>query len=493
MPAIYCDYAASTPVDPNVHQLMKTSPKVGNAASEHWYGAQAKQAIIEAKESIANLLKVAPETIVLTSGATESINMVLKGIFLQALCVQANLPHIVTSVIEHKATLEACQQLALMGCKITYLPVNKHGLIDLTALKAALLEQPTIVSLMHVNNEIGSIQPLVEVANLLRDKPCLFHVDGAQSIGKLSLDIQGLGIDYLSFSSHKLYGPQGIGALYVNPQARDYLQPLVSGGGQQQGLRSGTLPTSLAIGFGEACKQAIIQREKDWEHLVDSRAYLLKKLSMLPDIKLLGNESTTYPGILSLWIKGVHGAMLAGILNTQVACSTGSACASDFHEPSHVLKALKMEPQDLLSVIRLSIGRFSTVKEIIKVSNYLCMHIIGLRFCSPVWQIKEKASPQDFSVTVNHTIFRVLNVQCRMSKLHKITQIVISIFSAYGGWQLKTILEKELLYKSATILPQLTVEWLMEKANLTEKDYEIALLFEEAFHQLHQEWELVNE
>lgn len=497
MTVIYCDYAASTPLDPKVQRAMETHRPLGNASSGHRYGLQARQQIAQAKKAIGALINASsPSDIVLTSGATESINMVLKGVALQAMIEGNASPHMVTSAVEHKATLDPCKQLQALGCKVTKIPVDGAGRVDCSALETVLKEKPLLFSLMHVNNEVGAIQPIEAVAELLRESECLFHVDAAQSVGKLPVDVQALSVDYLSFSSHKLYGPQGIGALYVKPGAQRYVQPLISGGGHQQGLRSGTLPVNLAIGFGVACECGQRQWEKDLKTLQACRKHLLSILQRAGGVRVLGDPASTYPGILSVCIEGVHGDMLAGLLQNRVAFSVGSACTSHFHEPSHVLQAMGIDQNCLSSIIRLSFGRFSTLDEMETVGAALCEGIAALRACSP----KEVGHLSDTVSHKGHKRFvslqrgnHQLTFRCHITAEHVIKACTIHIFSAYGGWQLKVFLEEYLQNKPIDLLKNITADELIEKMDEPHRDFEIALLFEDSLKQLCQQEEKHHE
>lgn len=490
MTVIYCDYAASTPLDPKVQQAMEENAVLGNASSEHAYGLRAREQVEQAKKSIASFINAKnPSDIIFTSGATESINMVLKGVAWQAILQGNGSPHIVTSAIEHKATLDTCKQLQALGCKITTIPVSKQGCLELSALKPILKEKPLLFSLMHVNSEIGSVQPIETVAELLRDSDCLFHVDGAQSIGKLPVDVAALSVDYLSFSSHKIYGPQGIGALYVKPGAQRHLQPLISGGGHQQGLRSGTLPVNLAVGFGVACEQGQQQWQADLKKMRACRKEITNQLQHLDGIQLLGDETTNYPGILSICIEGVHGDMLAGLLKEQVAFSVGSACTSHFHEPSHVLQAMNVHKACLSSTIRLSFGRFSTLEEMETLGRILCEGITRLRSCSPKMLCHDD-NVASISLQREDT---QLALQCHITKERIIGKCKVYIFSTYGGWILKAFLENYLQDKPFTTLKKINADFLMEKVHLSDKDFEIALLYEEGLKQLWQRGETNHE
>lgn len=501
MTVIYCDYAASTPLDPKVKQAMEENAVLGNPSSDHVYGLRARQQVEQAKKAMGRLINAKePSDIVLTSGATESINMVLKGVALQAILQGDASPHIVTSAIEHKATLDTCKQLHAFKCKITKIPVDKQGSLDMSALKEVLKEKPLLFSLMHVNSEIGSVQPIEAVADLLRDNGCLFHVDAAQSMGKLPLDVTALSLDYLSFSSHKMYGPQGIGGLYVKPSAQRYLQPLISGGGHQQGLRSGTIPVSLAVGFGVACEQAQQHWQEDWKKVGAYRKQVMSKLQDLEGIDILGEETANYPGILSVCIEGVHGDMLAGLLQEQVAFSVGSACTAHFREPSHVLQAMGVNEGCLSSTIRLSFGRFSRLNEMERLGAILCEGINKLRNHSPNI-LSSAPNTSHRGLTAGSRTYLVtlkrgnvaLRLECDVTKGKTIEKCTIHVFSVYAGWRLKVFLENYLKNKPMAILKEITTDFLMEKTDLSDKDFEIALLFEESLRQLWQQWEMNNE
>ena len=361
---IYLDYQATTPTDPRVVEAMLPyfSERFGNPHSiQHAWGRESEDAVERARGQIAALIGAEPREIVFTSGATESNNLAIKG---AARFHKARRPHLVTLVTEHKCVLESCRRMEAEGVEVTFLPVQENGLVDLEQLDRAVTERTALVSIMAVNNEIGVIQPLEEIGALCRARGAYFHSDGAQAVGKIPLAVTEMGIDLLSISGHKLYGPKGIGVLYVRRRPRVRLEPLIDGGGQERGLRSGTLPTPLCVGLGVACAIAQDEMAAEAQGLTRLRARLYEGLSgRVSDIKINGDPKRRVPGNINLSFPGVSAQALIEAL-PQVALSTGSACTSASVEPSYVLRALGL-PDDLAgSSLRISLGRFTTEAEI---------------------------------------------------------------------------------------------------------------------------------
>jgi cysteine desulfurase len=361
---IYLDYQSTTPTDPRVVAAMLPyfTEKFGNPHSvSHAHGREVADAVEAARGQVARVIGADPREIIFTSGATESNNLALKG----ALHFGADgRNHLVTLVTEHKCVLESAAQLEREGYAVTYLPVEPGGLVDLDRLSAAITERTALVSIMAAHNEIGVLQPLAEIGALCRERGVLFHSDAAQAVGKIALDVEAMGIDLLSISGHKLYGPKGIGALYVRRRPRVRLAPLFDGGGQERGLRSGTLPAPLCIGFGEACAIAGSEMEAEARRLRSYRERLLRGLRQsFPPLRLNGDAERRLPGNLNLCFPGIDGQALVAVL-PELSMSLGSACTSAAVEPSYVLRALGL-PDDLANAsIRIGLGRFTSEAEV---------------------------------------------------------------------------------------------------------------------------------
>jgi cysteine desulfurase len=367
---IYLDNQATTPVDPRVLDAMLPyfTENFGNPHStSHPYGQVAAEAIERARGEIAALIRADPREIVFTSGATESNNIAIKGAahFARAHPVDGRVrDHVVTLQTEHKCVLESCSALEREGFDVTCLPVEPNGLVSLAALEEALTERTLLVSVMAAHNEIGVIQPLAEIGAVCRSKGVLFHSDGAQAFGKIPLDVDAMKIDLLSISSHKIYGPKGIGALYVRRRPRVRLLPLIDGGGQERGLRSGTLPTPLCVGLGRAAAIAGAEMAEEAERLRRHRDRLLRDLSRrIPGLKLNGDAERRLPGSLNLTFPGILAPDLIEA-TPSIAISTGSACTSASIEPSYVLRALGLSDEVANASIRIGLGRFTTAAEV---------------------------------------------------------------------------------------------------------------------------------
>jgi cysteine desulfurase len=367
---IYLDNQASTPVDPRVLEAMLPYFTIdyGNPHSEsHVYGHRAMEAIDAARGQIASLIHADPREIVFTSGATEANNLALKGAahFVRE-HPQASGPrdHIVTLTTEHKCVLESAASLEREGFSVTYLPVAENGLVSLDALEAALTERTLIVSIMAAHNEIGVVQPLAEIGALCRARGVLFHTDAAQALGKIPLDVEAMKIDLMSMSGHKLYGPKGVGALYVRRRPRVRLVPLIDGGGQERGLRSGTLPTPLCVGFGKACALAEAEMAGEATRLRTLRERLQDSLARrVPGLLVNGDIEHRLPGSLNVSVPGTTAPDLIEACSS-IAISTGSACTSAAVEPSYVLRALGLPDDRANASIRLGLGRFTTAAEV---------------------------------------------------------------------------------------------------------------------------------
>jgi cysteine desulfurase len=368
---IYLDNQASTPVDPRVLEAMMPYFTIdyGNPHSEsHVYGQRAMAAIDRARGEIAHLIHADPREIVFTSGATEANNLAIKG---AAHFARAHPPangsprdHIVTLTTEHKCVLESCAALEREGFQVTYLDVGESGLIDLDHLKAALTERTLLASILAAHNEIGVIQPLAEIGALCRVRGVLFHTDAAQATGKIPLDVEAMKIDLMSLSGHKLYAPKGVGALYVRRRPRVRLEPLIDGGGQERGIRSGTLPTPLCVGFGRACVIAGDEMKGEAVRLLQLREHLRASLARkIPGLQVNGDLAHRLPGSLNVSIPGTTAPELIEACPS-LAISTGSACTSAVVEPSYVLRAIGLSDDRANASIRLGLGRFTTETDI---------------------------------------------------------------------------------------------------------------------------------
>lgn len=381
MKPIYFDYAATTPVDPRVAEKMCQFLTMDGcfanpAARSHLFGWQADDAVETARHQVATAIGADAREIVWTSGATESDNLALKG---AAAHYAPAGGHIITSMVEHKAVLDTCAFLERQGYQVTYLEPNPAGAIEPKQVAAALTEQTFLVSLMHVNNETGAITDVAAIGALLRERSkALFHVDAAQSAGKLALDMSEQAIDLLSVSAHKIYGPKGIGALYVRRQPEVRLEPLIHGGGHERGMRSGTLPTHQIVGLAQALTLAHEQCEQDRAHLQALRAQLLAGIEAIEGISVNGDPDQCWPGIVNLAFDGVEGETLLIALN-ELALSSGSACNSASMAPSYVLKAMGLSDAKALSSLRLSMGRFSTEEEVARALEVLNEAVTRLR------------------------------------------------------------------------------------------------------------------
>ena len=385
---IYLDYAATTPVDPRVAekmmQYLTMDGGFGNAASRsHQFGWKAEEAIDIARNQIADLIHADPREIVLTSGATESNNLAIKGI---AHFYRKRGNHIITVKTEHKAVLDTCRQLEREGFEVTYLEVESDGLINIDTFNAAIREDTILVSVMHVNNEVGVIQDIAAIGEICRAKKIFFHVDAAQSAGKIEIDLSELKVDLMSFSGHKIYGPKGIGALYVQRKPRIRLEAQTHGGGHERGMRSGTLATHQIAAMGEAFKIAGEEMASEHERISILRKRLIDGVSDLEEVHLNGSEEHFVPGIVNISFNFVEGESLIMALK-DLAVSSGSACTSASLEPSYVLRALGLEDELAHSSIRFSIGRFTTEDEIDHAIDGVCKAIERLREMSPLWDM----------------------------------------------------------------------------------------------------------
>jgi cysteine desulfurase len=385
---IYMDNHATSPMDPRVVEAMLPyfTQKFGNAASRnHSFGWEAEQAVENAREQIAKLIGATAKEIIFTSGATESNNLAIKGI---AEMYKERGNHIITQVTEHKAVLDTCKRLEKYGYRVTYLPVKADGLIDLEDLKRAIDDKTILVTIMAANNEIGVIQPIAEIGKLCHEKGVIFHTDAVQAVGKIPVDVQAMNIDVLSLTAHKLYGPKGVGALYVrrrNPRVQISAQ--IDGGGHERGMRSGTLNVPSIVGFGKACEIAREEMGAEAARLSKMRDHLRQKLeSALDYVEVNGNMEHHLPGNLNMSFVYVEGeSLLMGI--NDVAVSSGSACTSATLEPSYVLKALGLGDDVAHSSIRFGLGRFNNEAEVDYVADKVIGIVKKLRELSPLYEM----------------------------------------------------------------------------------------------------------
>ena len=362
---IYLDYSATTPVDERVAQaMMDCLTKEGNfgnpASRSHVFGWDADKVVEEARKNVAALINANPKEIVWTSGATESDNLAIKG---AAHFYQKNGKHIITCKTEHKAVLDTCRQLEREGFEVTYLEPRDNGLIDLEVLKAAIREDTVLISIMHVNNEIGVIQDIKAIGEITRERKIILHVDAAQSPGKVPVDVEDMNVDLMSLSAHKVYGPKGIGALYVRRKPRIRIEAQIHGGGHERGMRSGTLATHQIVGMGEAFRIAKEEMVSDNERILMLRNRLLNGLKDMEEIYINGDLEQRIPGNLNVSFNYVEGESLIMALK-DIAVSSGSACTSASLEPSYVLRAIGRDDELAHSSLRFTIGRFTTVEEV---------------------------------------------------------------------------------------------------------------------------------
>lgn len=383
---VYMDYAATTPADPAVIAVMTRflgrDGAFGNPASRfHSFGREAEEAVERARAEVAGLVNAEPREIVWTSGATESNNLAIKGAAAQA----KRGTHIVTSAIEHKAVLDSCQHLERNGFKVTRIRPGPDGLITPELVQAAFRDDTILLSLMHVNNEIGTITDIEPIGQMAEDRGILFHVDAAQSAARLPIDVKHLGVDFMSLSGHKMYGPKGVGALYVRRRRPARLQPQIHGGGHERGLRSGTLPTHQIAGMGEAARLIRKRRNEDVTHAADLVQRLLDHLQCIERVSINGDRTHCVPGIVNLSFPCVESESLMVAL-PDIAFSTGSACMSARVEPSYVLRALGLDDDSAHSSVRFSFGRFTTTSEIDHAAKRIRAAVVELRSLSSVWQ-----------------------------------------------------------------------------------------------------------
>ena len=385
---IYLDNNATTPCDPRVVDAMLPyfTQNFGNAASRnHSFGWQAEEAVDYAREQVATLIGADPKEIIFTSGATEADNLALKGVF-EMYAGKGN--HIITAITEHKAVLDTCKHFEKLGGEVTYLPVKETGRIDLEELEKAIKPNTILIAIMYANNEIGVIQPVKEISAIARKHEVLFFTDAVQVIGKIPVNIQTDGIDIMAFTAHKMYGPKGVGALYVrrkNPRVK--LTAQIDGGGHERGLRSGTLNVPGIVGFGKACELARLEMEKDAAHMSRLRDKLETSLMQLEETYINGDPAYRLPHVSNISFKYVEAEGLMMGLNKTVAISSGSACTSASLEPSYVLKAIGLGDELAHSSLRFGLSRFTTEEEINFAIEHVSKTVTRRREISPVWEM----------------------------------------------------------------------------------------------------------
>ncbi|XP_044024592.1 cysteine desulfurase, mitochondrial [Siniperca chuatsi] len=387
---LYMDFQATTPMDPRVLDAMLPYQVnyYGNPHSRtHAYGWESESAMETARKQVADLIGADPREIIFTSGATESNNMAIKGV---ARFYQSKKRHVITTQTEHKCVLDSCRVLEAEGFNITYLPVQTNGLLDLELLEASIRPDTSLLSVMTINNEIGVKQPIKEIGQICRSKGVFLHTDAAQAVGKIPINVTDWKVDLMSISGHKIYGPKGVGALYVRRRPRVRMEPLQSGGGQERGLRSGTVPTPLAVGLGAACN--IAQQEMEYDHhrvSMLANRLVQKIMSGIPDVIMNGDPQERYPGCINLSFAYVEGESLLMALK-DVALSSGSACTSASLEPSYVLRAIGADEDLAHSSIRFGIGRFTTEDEVDYTAEKCIQQVSRLREMSPLWEMVQE-------------------------------------------------------------------------------------------------------
>ena len=385
---IYLDYASTTPVDPRVAskmmEFLTPDGQFGNPASRsHRFGWKADEAVEEARSHVANLVNCDPREIVWTSGATEADNLAIKGV---ARFYKSKGNHIITSKIEHKAVLDPCRQLEREGFEVTYLDPNDKGVIDPEDIKLAIKDTTILISIMHINNELGTVNNISKIGEIAMERGIFFHVDAAQSTGKTLIDLEKMQIDLMSFSAHKTYGPKGIGALYVRRKPRVRLEALIHGGGHERGMRSGTLATHQIVGMGEAFRIAKEEMDTDHEKVSEFHQKFLEKVKEIDHVYINGDLDNKVPNILNVSFNFVEGeSLIMGLKD--IAVSSGSACTSASLEPSYVLRALGRKDELAHSSIRFSFGRFTSDEDVENTLDILGNVVHRLRELSPLWEM----------------------------------------------------------------------------------------------------------
>lgn len=387
MKKVYLDYAATTPADPEVVAAMEPYffEKFGNASSLHAYGQEAKKALEDSRQMLAEFINARPEEIVFTSGGTESDNSALLGV---AYALEKKGNHIITSAIEHHAITEPAKFLEKKGFKVTYLPVDKDGLVSPDELKKALTDKTILVSIMHANNEIGTIQPIAQLAKIAREKGAYFHSDTVQTVGHIPVDVQQLNVDLLSLSAHKFYGPKGVGALYIRKGTR--LETFMRGGDQERGRRASTHNVSGIVGLAKAVELCRKNMESEAKFQISLRDRLIKEIPVrIPEVRLNGHPVERLPNNVNFSIKYIEGeSMLLSLDMLGIACSTGSACTSSSLEPSHVLLAIGLDHATAHGSLRITMGRWTTQADIDYLLEKLPPVVQKLRAMSPLYEKK---------------------------------------------------------------------------------------------------------
>ncbi len=368
---IYLDFAATTPVDPRVVTQMVACLSLendfGNSASDHIYGQRAKAKIDQARAEVAQLIHSVPRNIVFTGSSTEATNLALKGV---AHYYSDKGKHVITCKTEHRAVLDSCRRLESQGFSVTYLDVDKNGLVSVEDIKSAVREDTILLSIMHVNNETGLQQPIAEIGSYMRECNIFFHVDATQSVGKIPVDVQALPVDLLSFSAHKIYGPKGVGVLYIGDRPRVRLTPLIDGGGQERKLRAGTLATHQIVGMGAACSIASGEMKENFSHYQNLRHFFWSEIATLSDVRLNSQEALCIPNILNICFTALPEETLMKALQN-FAFSRASACNSVSNEPSHVLQAMGLSKEQARCSLRFSFGRTTTLSEVERVVSVI--------------------------------------------------------------------------------------------------------------------------
>lgn len=393
---IYMDYQSTTPTDKRVLEEMIPyfTDKFGNPHSRsHSFGWDAEKVVEEARRKVASLIGADTKELIFTSGATESNNLAIKGVAKFYHSKDKN--HIITLCTEHKCVLDACRHLEQEGFSVTYLPVQRNGIVDLQTLKDSITERTILVSVMAVNNEIGVIQPIKEIGKICRDYKVFFHSDIAQGYGKIPINVNESNIDLASISGHKIYGPKGIGALYIRKKPRIRLSPLINGGGQERGIRSGTVPTPLVVGLGKAAELANLEIEKNYIHVKILFNHFLESIvKQIPYVFVNGDMDKRYHGNLNLSFSYVEGeSMILAIKD--IAVSSGSACTSSSLEPSYVLRALGVKEELAHTSIRFGFSKFTTIEEVDYAINLIVSKIQKLRELSPLWEMVQEGIDLD--------------------------------------------------------------------------------------------------
>ncbi len=393
---IYLDNNATTPMDPRVLEAMTPYflNHFGNAASRnHPFGWEAEEAVDYAREQVAKLIGADPKEIIFTSGATEADNLAIKGVY-EMYASKGN--HIITATTEHKAVLDTCRHIEKLGGEVTYLQVNREGLIDLKELEAAIKPTTILIAIMYANNEIGTIQPIKEISEIARKNGVLMFTDAVQAVGKIPVDVNKDGIDLMAFTAHKMYGPKGVGALYVrrkNPRVKVTAQ--IDGGGHERGMRSGTLNVPGIVGFGKACELCMLDMASDTKRISKLRDKLETSLMLLEEAYINGSVEHRLPHVSNISFKHVEGEGLLMGFNKNIALSSGSACTSASLEPSYVLKALGLGDDLAHSSLRFGLSRFTTEEEVDYTVKAISETVIKLREMSPLWEMYKEGIDLD--------------------------------------------------------------------------------------------------